>query len=216
MLSNDDGDQTSDKELEKARAGDIDALASAFETHRARLRRMVSARMDARLQSRFNESDVMQEVFIDVQRRIKEFQPEKVSFFVWLRSLTGQRLVDLHRFHFGAQKRSVGKELRQPKASPNASSMSLATYFIGQLTTASEAVIRDEVRAKVRAALDEMEEMDRELLSLRHFEQLSNAEAAESLGINASTASTRHLRAVKKLRDRLVTISELSDHTHRL
>jgi RNA polymerase sigma-70 factor (ECF subfamily) len=194
----------------KVADGDSDALARLFQVHQPRLKRMVAVRMDPRLHARLGDSDVMQDVYLDAQKRMREYDPQRYPFFVWLRLLTGQRLVDLHRHHMGAQQRSINRELRKPTA-PDASTDSLATYFIGTLTAPSQATVRAEIQLMVRTALQEMDPIDRELLSLRHFEQLSNSEAAHHLELNPSTASSRYLRAVRKLHEALSRIPGYSD-----
>jgi RNA polymerase sigma-70 factor (ECF subfamily) len=197
--------------LQRAISGDREALATAFHHHRSRLKRMVAARMDQRLKARISASDVMQDVFLEAQNRIEGYQPHRVSFFVWLRTLTSQKLIDKHRFHIDAKKRSARREASPVPRPPDASTISLATYFIGQLTSASTAMLRDQVREKIQAALEGMDPLDREILSLRHFEQLSNQEAAEVLGMNGSSTSTRHLRALKKLKNLLQEIPEVAE-----
>jgi RNA polymerase sigma-70 factor (ECF subfamily) len=196
--------------LERARGGDCGALAELFERHRDRLERMVRLRLDRRLQGRLDPADVLQEAYLDVARRFPEYRADPaLPFFLWLRLLTGQRLVDLHRKHLGAKMRSAGLEVSLYRgAMPRASSASLAELLMGRLTTASRAAIRAETRRRVQDALNAMEEIDREVLVLRHFEMLSNEEAARALGLKPSAASNRHMRALRRLKEILAETSD--------
>jgi RNA polymerase sigma-70 factor (ECF subfamily) len=189
--------------LERALGGDCGALAELFQRHRDRLERMVRLRLDRRLQGRLDPADVLQEAYLDVARRFPEYRADPaLPFFLWLRLLTGQRLVDLHRQHLGAKMRNAGLEVSIYRGDfPRASSASLAELLMGRLTTASRAAIRAETQRRVQEALDALDGIDREVLVLRHFEMLSNAEAAQVLGLKPSAASNRHLRALRRLQE---------------
>jgi RNA polymerase sigma-70 factor (ECF subfamily) len=189
--------------LERAVGGDSGALAELFDRHRGRLEQMVRLRLDRRLQGRLDADDVLQETYLDVARRFPEYVANPaVPFFLWLRFLTGQRLVDLHRRHLGAKMRNAGLEVSLYRGdSPRASSASLAELLLGRLTTASRAAIRAETQLRVQEALNAMDPIDREVLVLRHFEMLSNEETAQVLGLKPSAASNRHLRALKRLKE---------------
>jgi RNA polymerase sigma-70 factor (ECF subfamily) len=189
--------------LERALVGDCGALAELFEQHRNRLEQMVRLRLDRRLQGRLDPADVLQETYLDVARRFPEYVADPVMpFFLWLRLLTGQRLVDLHRQHLGAKMRNAGLEVSLYRGDfPRASSASLAELLLGRLTTASRAAIRAETQLRVQEALNAMDPIDREVLILRHFEMLSNEETAQVLGLKPSAASNRHMRALKRLKE---------------
>src|SRR6516162_9125118 len=152
--------------LERAIAGDCAALAELFQSHRNRLERMVLLRMDRRLQGRLDASDVVQEAYLDVARRFPEYAAgPPMPFYLWLRLLTGQRLVDLHRRHLGAKMRDAGLEVSlQGGALPRASSASLAELLLGRLTSASRAAVRAETQRRVQEALNNMDPTDREIL----------------------------------------------------
>lgn len=199
--------------LTRARAGDESALASLFDRHRDRLRKMVRLRMDRRLSGRVDSSDVLQDAYLNVRRRLKDYSGESsLPFFLWLRMVTGQTLIDLHRQHLAIQKRDAGMEISlQRGAMPQASSVSLAAQLFGKLTTASQAAVRAEHRLIVQEALNGMDPIDREVLTLRHFEHLSNDEAAAVLGLTKSAASNRYIRALKRLKDVLSAIPGLKD-----
>jgi RNA polymerase sigma-70 factor (ECF subfamily) len=189
--------------LGSALGGDCGALAELFQRHRGCLEQMVRLRLDRRLQGRLDPADVLQEAYLDVARRFPEYaaNPE-LPFFLWLRLLTGQRLVDLHRQHLGAKMRDAGLEVSLYRGDfPRASSASLAELLLGRLTTASQAAIRAETQLRVQEALNAMDPIDREVLVLRHFEMLNNEETAQVLGLKPSAASNRHIRALKRLKE---------------
>ena len=200
-----------DELIRRALGGDEDALAALFDRHRERLRRMVRLRLDRRLTRRIDPSDILQEAYLALQKRLPEYaQDPALPFFLWLRPMTGQTLADVHRFHLKAKRRDAGCEVSlRDGPVPGASSASLTAHLLGKLTSASRAAIRAEVRVLVREAIDRMDDIDREVLSLRHFEHLSNDEAALVLGISPSAASNRYLRALKRLKPILSSIPGL-------
>ena len=163
---------------------------------------MVRLRLDRRLQGRLDPADVLQEAYLDLTRRLPDYLAHPtLPFYLWLRLLTGQKLVDLHRQHLGTKMRDAGLEVSLHRgALPRASSASLAEQLLGRLTTASRAASRAETQLRVQQALNAMDPIDREVLVLRHFEMLSNDEAARVLGLKPSAASNRHLRALRRLK----------------
>jgi RNA polymerase sigma-70 factor, ECF subfamily len=191
-----------DELLPRAAAGDTVALAALFARHRKRLRRMVRLRLDRRLQGRVDPSDVLQEAYLDLAEKVTEhvrLRPE-LPVYLWLRLVVGERMQRIHRRHLGAAMRDAGREVSLHRgALPQASTASLAAQLLGRFTTASEALIRAEVRLHVQEALNQMEPIDREVIALRHFEELSNSEVAQVLGITPQAASNRHLRALARL-----------------
>jgi RNA polymerase sigma-70 factor (ECF subfamily) len=188
--------------LDRLRRKDGEALGELFELHRDRLWRMLYVRLDGRLMSRLSPEDVLQETFLDVARRIGEFLAGAVvPFYVWLRFLTLQRMQMMQRAHLGAQKRDAREEVSLAGGGTFASPESMAGQLVSHMTSPSQAAIRQELRDRLRAALDEMDPLDREVLALRHFEELGNNEVAEVLGISKDAASKRHVRALKRLRD---------------
>ena len=202
--------------LRQGAAGDQHALGELWDRYRERLRRMVRLRLDRRLQGRVDPSDVLQEAYLDFARRAGEFaENPEVSFFLWLRTLTGQRLQMLHRQHLGAQMRDAGREISLHRGPmPQATSVSLAAQLLGQLTSASAKVARAEMQIRLQEALNGMDPIDREILALRHFEELSNAETAEVLGLDPSAASSRYVRALRRLRQVLKSIPGFFDDNH--
>ena len=188
--------------LQRAKAGDQQALAALFARYRDRLRKMVRLRLDRRVSGRIDASDVLQDAYLDVARRFHEYAAAPaVPFYVWLRALAGQRLVDLHRRHLGAQMRDAGQEVSLCRgALPAASSASLAQQLLAGLTSPTQAAIRAEMQVRLQETLNSMDPIDREVVVLRHFEELTNVEAAEVLGIETSAASKRYIRAIRRLK----------------
>jgi RNA polymerase sigma-70 factor (ECF subfamily) len=183
--------------------GDRQVWGTLLERHRKRLRRMVALRLDQRLQGRLDASDVIQEAYLEAMARVEEYlrQPT-MPFFLWLRFLTGQKLLELHRHHLGTQMRDAGREVSLHRGSlPGVSSAALAAQLLGHDTRPSEAAIRAERKIRLQEALNSMDALDREVLALRHFEQLNNAETAQVLGLQESAASKRYIRALKKLKE---------------
>jgi RNA polymerase sigma-70 factor, ECF subfamily len=192
--------------LRRGILGDKHALADLWVQYRERLRRVIKLRMDRRLQGRLDPSDVLQEAFVDFTLRAGEYVNDPgMPFYLWLRFLTGQRLQLLHRRHLGAAMRDAGREVSLHRgAMPQATSVSLAAQLLGRFTSVTQAVQRAEMQLILQEAINGLDPLDREILALRHFEELSNVEAAQVLGVKASAASTRHVRALKRLREVLL------------
>lgn len=191
--------------LRRAADGDRDALGQLLQRDRERLRRAVALRLDHRLAGRVDPSDVLQEAQLEAASRLAEYlRDPALPFFLWLRLITLQRLVAVHRRHLVAQARAVGREVPLDRGYPQATSAALAARLLGDGTSPSDAAARAEMKQRLHAALDEMDPIDREVLTLRHFEQLTTAEAALELGISEAAAKKRHVRALKRLK-RLLT-----------
>jgi RNA polymerase sigma-70 factor (ECF subfamily) len=188
--------------LRRAAAGDEEALRLLFASHRDRLKRMVHLRLSRRLASRVDDSDVLQEAFVEVARKLPEYaQDPKLPLFLWMRHLTALKLTEFHRRHLGTQLRDADREVTLHRGGlPLADSVSLAAQLLGTLTTPSQAAIKAETRLLVQEALNGMDPIDREVLALKHFEQLSTSEIAEVLGLSKAGAGSRYLRAIKRLR----------------
>ena len=194
--------------LQRAREGDQAALESIFTQHRERLRRMVEIRLDRRLQARVDASDVVQEAYIDVVGRLEEYlRDPKIPLFLWLRLVVGDRLMKIHRHHLGAQMRAAAREVSLYRdALPIASSAALAAQLLGKHTSPTQAAVRAERLLRLQEALNSLDPMDREILSLRHFEELTRREAALALGIEEAAAAKRYVRALKRLKDILAEL----------
>ncbi len=174
--------------------------------HRDRLRRMVAIRLDHRLRGRIDPSDVIQEAFLEATERRPEYdrQSDPMSPFLWLRFLTLQRLQIVHRRQLGTKARNARREVSiHGGAYPAASSAALAARLLGRDTRASEVAIRSERKRQLQEALDRMDLIDREVLVLRHFEQLSNGECARVLGLSETASTKRYLRALGRLKEML-------------
>jgi RNA polymerase sigma-70 factor (ECF subfamily) len=199
--------------LQRAAGGDQQALLDLFARHRDRLKRMVRLRLSRRLQGRIDDSDVLQESFLEISKKLPEYvrQPN-LPFFLWLRHMTGLKLAEVHRRHLGTQMRDADREVSLHRGGlPEADSVSLAAQLLGKLTTPSQAAIKAEQRVYVQEALNSMDAIDREVLALKHFEQLSTAEIAEVLGMSKAGAGSRYLRAIKRLREILARIPGFGD-----
>ncbi len=178
---------------------ELNALLSQY---RDRLLRMVKMRLDNRVQGRVDASDVIQESYIEAGRRIEEYLNDpSVPFFIWLRYLTLQKLTLAHRQHLGVKARDANREVSLYRGpSPAATSAALAAQLIGQLSTPSQAAVKAETKTRLQEALNNMDEIDREVLALRHFEQLSQKETAMVLNIGQKAAGARHLRTLARLK----------------
>ncbi len=188
-------------------------LAHEFSLHRPRLWRIVSFRLARRLWGRVDADDILQEAFVDASSRLRHFPEDgSVSWFVWLRQIVQQTLIDVHRRHLHTLKRDVGREVPQSQPrSGGATSVSLAMWLVGNGSTPSENLIRQEMSDQLIEALETMSPIDREILALRHFEELSNNEVAQVLNINSKAASIRYVRALARLKKLLL---QLNDQTN--
>ena len=189
--------------LEQARGGDKAALNELLSRHRSRLRLMVEMRLDTRLQARLDASDVVQDAYIEVTERLDDYlRNPKLPLFLWLRLIVGERLLKLHRHHLGTQMRDAGREVSLYRgALPAASSAALAAQLLGKFTSPTQAAVRAERILRLQEALNTLDPVDREILSLRHFEELTAAETARVLAIEESAAAKRYFRALKRLKD---------------
>ena len=185
-----------------AREGDSHALGALLELHQERLLGIITFRIDSRLRGRLDAADVLQEAFVEATQRFQDFlENQEMPFFLWLRFITMQKLLQLHRKHLGVQARDAARELSiYAAARPQATSAVLAAHLLGKLTSPSGAAVRAETQLRVERALNEMHEIDRVVLTLRHFEQLSNGEVANLLGISVTAANNRYMRALKRLK----------------
>jgi RNA polymerase sigma-70 factor (ECF subfamily) len=190
-----------DELLRRATQGDNDARQRLLDRHRSRLRQMVAVRMDRRLAARVDPSDVVQEALADASQRLDDYLRDRpLAFYPWLRQFAWARLVALHRQHVLAGKRSVNREERGDLLLSDQSAGALADRLLAPGTSPSHRVLRDELLDRVRDALARLTPRDREVLVMRHLEQLSTAEVAALLGISEGTVMTRQTRALVRLR----------------
>ena len=210
-----DDERNTDELLRLGRDADPSAIEDLFSRHRERLERMIRLRLHPRLQSRLDAADVMQEVYLEAHRRLPEYLADpRVPYFLWLRSIAGQKLIDIHRRHLGAKARDPRREVYLNRAPmPEATSAVLAAQLVGSIATPSEEFVRAEKRLRVQKTIETMDPGDREVLILRHFEHLTNAETAQELGLKSSTASHRYVRALERLKHLLAAMTNGSAGT---
>jgi RNA polymerase sigma-70 factor (ECF subfamily) len=191
--------------IRRAAGGDRQAWAELLDAHRPRLRRMVALRLHPRLRGRIDPSDVIQEAYLDATAGLADYAARaEMPFFLWLRWLTGMRLTTLQRKHLGCRIRDAAREVPIDRgAAPQATSAALAAQLLGRQTSASEVAMRLERKARLQEAIEAMDPLDREVLVLRHFEELTNAEAARTLDLQESAASKRYIRALRRLQEAL-------------
>lgn len=195
---------------QRLRDGETEALGELFSLCHERLRQMIHFRLDSRLVRRVDVDDVLQDAFLDAETRLRHFAKteENASPYVWLRLVTLQTLQDVHRRHLGAQARDVSREQRIPTSGNQTTLNSMAQLLVGQLTSPSQVIQRAEAIEQIHAALEQMSAVDQEILALRNFEELSNNEVAEVLGIEPGTASLRYVRALKRLQQVMAKLPE--------
>jgi RNA polymerase sigma-70 factor (ECF subfamily) len=194
-------DEQDDTIIRRALDGDAAALNELLAGYRERLRRMVQLRMNRRLRGRVDPSDVVQNAYLEVSRVFDNYRRQPgMAFYLWLRKLTGQKLIQIHRTHLGAAARAADREVSLHRGgAPDATSESLAEQLVGRVSSPSQAAIRAERARQLEEALNSMSVIDREVLALRHFEQLSGPETAEVLGISHEAVKKRYIRALERL-----------------
>ena len=188
-----------------AAAGDAAAWGALLARHQARLQSIVSFRLDRRLRGRVDASDVIQEAFITAtERREAFFAQSGQPLFLWLRWIVGNTLLELHRHHLGAKMRDAKREAGRASldsGSDDSTQAALVAQLTAGVTGPATAAGRAEVNARLNEALGRMDATDREVLALRHFEQLTSGETAQVLGIQERAAAKRYLRALERLRE---------------
>jgi RNA polymerase sigma-70 factor (ECF subfamily) len=201
------------KDIERRlRNGDAEALAELFSRERERLWRVIQFRLAEPLRGRLEPDDVLQDAFLAASQRLKHYADSPAtSPFIWLRMIVNQTLVDLHRHHLGAQKRDAAREVSIDGAQyVQATSASVAIQLVGAFTSPSGAAARADIHSLVQTAIEQMDPIDREVLALRHFEELTNSEVAETLGIEQKAASIRYIRALRRLKEILAQVPDLA------
>ena len=192
--------------LRLAATGDGAAWGRLLTEHQDRLRRTVEFRLDRRLQGRVDASDVLQEAYLQATaHRSEYFRNPSAPLFLWLRGVVANKLLEVHRHHLGTRMRDAARETsgHSPAAAPDATSAALIDQLTGGATGPSTAAGRSEIRLRLQEALNSLDVIDREVLALRHFEQLTNGEAAQVLGIKERAAAKRYVRALQRLKDLL-------------
>jgi RNA polymerase sigma-70 factor (ECF subfamily) len=210
-------DKTVAELLERARNGDRRALGALLEGQRPRLERLLALRLDGRLRGRVEPADIIQEAFLEASLRLEAYlRDPTMPFYLWLRFITIQRLQTIYREHLRSQKRDARREVSLDESPfPEAGSEALATRLLGNVSTPSQRAMRAEVLLRLRQTLDTMDAEDREVIALRHFEQLGNADVARVLGIQESAASKRYVRAIARLKEMLARIPGMTEYPWR-
>lgn len=192
-------------QIERLRAGDHEALGAYFAQFREKLRKMVQFRMPQRLQTRLDADDVLQDAFLAATQRTAHCTAaDETQVFVWLRLITLQTLTDLTRAQLASQKRNPNREQAHAPANADSTAASLIAQLEGAITSPSGQLRQSERTAQLASVLDQLPGADREMIALRHFEELSNSEAAATLDLAAGTASMRYVRALQRFRDALI------------
>ncbi len=188
--------------LEQARQGQPQAVERLLAQHREPLRRIIGLRLDPALAQRVDASDIVQDVLLEASRRLADYlrQPA-LPFHLWLRHMAQDHIIDAHRRHRQAQRRSLDREQSlRPAALADRSSIELVAQLLDHELTPASAAIRQEMQRRLEGAVASLESDDREIIWMRHYEQLSNQEVATVLGLSEAAASMRHLRALRRLR----------------
>ena len=196
-----DADETRDL-LHRAQRADRAAVDELWQRYRPALRRMIDLRLDQAVTRRVDASDVVQDVLINASERLGDYlRNPALPFHLWLRQIARDHLIDAHRRHRQAARRTVDREQRlytRPAGVgyDDCSSLDLAAQLRDSALTPAAEALRRELRCRFQAAIERLDEADREIVLLRHFEQLSNSEAATALGLTEAAAGMRHLRAL--------------------
>jgi RNA polymerase sigma-70 factor (ECF subfamily) len=198
---------TTEQQLARARSGDRNALSQVLSEYVPRLEHMIALRMDARQRRHFEPADVVQDALLEATKRFDEWCAQnRYPIHVWLRLLTAQCLAKTER-RFHQQKREVGRERALGSPIGRLTTTDAAEWLVSTHTSPTQAARRAEMRDLVKAALDQLDELDRDILTLRHFEQLTNEETAAELGIEPAAASKRFTRALQRIRPALLALA---------
>ncbi|HYV38203.1 MAG TPA: sigma-70 family RNA polymerase sigma factor [Gemmataceae bacterium] len=191
--------------LDQVRSGDARAAERLLDQHREPVRRMIGLRLDPAIAARLDASDVVQEVLLEASRRLDNYLREpNMPFHLWLRHIAKDHIIDAHRRHRQAQRRGVDRERPAvPAALADHSSLEMAAQFIDQELTPASAAMQRELQERLHDAIAQLEDDDREIILMRHFEQMSNQDVAALHDLTEAAASMRHLRALRRLRELL-------------
>src|SRR6516165_9128864 len=193
------------KLLDQAKHGEAEAVERLLTAHREPLRRMIDLRLDPALAARLDASDIVQDVLLEAHRRLQDYlRKPAMPFHLWLRHIAKDHIIDAHRHERLAQRRSVDREQSMNAHPQGESSLEWAAQFFDQEMTPASAAIRQEMERKLQAAIEQLDEDDREIILMRYVEQLSNQDVADSLGLTEAAASMRCLRAVRRLQSLLL------------
>lgn len=204
-----EGDKTQ-QFLQKIKDGDSEAVNGLMDRHRQAVRRLIQMRLDNAIARRVDASDVVQDVMFEASRRLDDYISEpSMPFHLWLRQLARDRIIDMHRRHRTAQRRSVDREQHVVSlGNDDRSAADLASILRDAELTPAASTVRREMEERFLLAVNDLPDDDRELIMMRHFEHLGNSEVAEILGLSAPAAGMRYLRAIRRLRQALGTDDE--------
>ncbi|MFN9721259.1 MAG: sigma-70 family RNA polymerase sigma factor [Planctomycetota bacterium] len=197
-----EGEQTQDL-LKSVAGGDASAVNRLMDRHREAVRRMIQMRLDHAVARRVDASDVVQDVMLEASQRLSDYlQNPGMPFHLWLRQLAKDRIIDMNRRHRGAKRRSVDREQNlSGLGQDEQSAADLAALLRDAELTPAAAALRKEMEERFMVALDQLEENDREIIVMRHFEHLGNSDVAEALGLSPPAAGMRYLRAIRRLKE---------------
>ena len=191
--------------LDGAKQGDAEAVNRLLDRHRDAVHRMVQMRLDQKIKRRVDVSDVVQDVLVEANRRLRDYlQNPTMAFHLWIRQIAKDRIIDAHRRHRASGKRSVDREQPLAPISDERSSILLAAELCDPQLTPAAAATQQELARRVEASLTQLGDQDCEIIVMRHYEHLTNQEIAAALGLTEPAASMRYLRAVRRLRTMLV------------
>jgi RNA polymerase sigma-70 factor, ECF subfamily len=192
--------------LDRVQKGEPSAVEQLLDVHREPLRHMIGLRLDPALAARLDASDIVQDVLLEAHRRLSDYlRNPAMPFHLWLRHIAKDHVIDAHRRHRQAQRRSLDREQPiVPAVLADHSSYELAGQILDQEPTPASAAIRQELQRRLDTAIAALDDDDREVILMRHGEQLSNQEVAAALGLTEAAASMRYLRAVRRLRAELL------------
>ena len=195
---------TTQELLTGAKQGDPSAVNQLLDRHRRSVQRLVRMRLDQRIQARVGVSDVVQDVMVEANRRLRDYlENPTMAFHLWLRQIAKDRIIDAHRRHRASAKRSVDREHAAVPLGEQRSSLELAAQLCDPQLTPAAAATQRELAHRVEHSLADLGEQDCEIILMRHYEQLSNQEVAQALGLTEAAASMRYLRAIRRLRSLL-------------
>ena len=192
---------TTEQLLTNIRDGDSAAVNQLLERHRSAVRQMIDLRMDRVLKRRVDASDIVQEVLIEANRRLQTYLENPVlPFHVWIRQMAKDRLIDAHRRHRQTARRSMDREQPLVAAANDQSSIDLLNQLRDQELTPAAAATWHELQRRFEQACGRLDDQDQEIVLMRHFEHMSNSDAAAALELTPQAASMRYLRAMRRLR----------------
>ena len=195
--------------LDRVRRGDTAAVNGLLERHRAAIRRMIDQRLDRVVRKRVDASDIVQDVLVEANRRLGTYLTNPtMPFQLWLRHMARDRVIDAHRRHRVAGSRSLDKEVSlDAPVDSDQSQTNLSQKIADTELTPAAVATWHELERRFAEAVENLEETDRQIVLLRHFEHMSTADVAKALGLTKPAAGMRYMRAMRRLRVLLNDVS---------